>query len=130
MRRLVGLIAVLVLVITGCGDDALTADDFIGIWHSNDGVFVDFQADGSLTAAWTLDELPEGTVEIGEWAYADDVFVWTVFQEHTDDCDGETAEYTVTRVEGGGVKWDPITDDACWDRAADLARGPMVPYTP
>ncbi len=118
------------LVLASCGgDSAPSAADFVGIWESNDGMIVQFNEDGTLTAAAKQDELAAGALEQGTWSFDGDEFSWTV-NEDNPACAGMTSRYTVTFLEDGSTKWTAIGLDPCHIRGRDLNRGPMRPHSP
>ena len=61
---------------TGDGDDAVSAEDFVGVWESHDGVYTQFNLDGTYSSAWSLDEVSAGTFETGTWSFDGTEFVW------------------------------------------------------
>lgn len=125
----IALVAAASLVVGCNGDQALSEGDFVGTWVSNDGVYVQFNEDGTLTVAFSLDGLAEGTTERGQWSFDGTEFTWAD-DEDSPVCAGEVSRYTVEPADDGAVMWSAIGDDPCAPRASDLRRGPMEPYNP
>lgn len=134
---LAGAAAVVVIAVVGVivaqsgGDDpdVFSSEDFHGLWQTHDGVYVQFNEDGTKTAAWTLDEVAEGTLEQGTWSYDGTEFLWANIEANPGGCGGIVGRYNVERIADDTVKWNVIWDE-CMDRLSDLERGPMRHISP
>lgn len=125
---IVGAAAVAVIAVAGIfvaqtgGNDVAASESFVGVWESNDGVYTQFNQDGTYAAAWLLDEVSEGTFETGTWTFDGAEFVWIT---NVGNCEtGDTGRYTVEFVELDVAQWNVVLDP-CLDRLSDLLGGPM-----
>ncbi|MCH8983822.1 MAG: hypothetical protein IH943_06915 [Acidobacteria bacterium] len=129
LRAAIILVAGAALIVSCGGDEALNEDDFVGMWVSNDGVYVQFNENGTLTVSGSPDGNAEGNVERGQWNLDGSEFTWAG-DEDSPSCAGQASRYTVEPAGNGAVKWTAIGGDPCPGRASDLRTGPMRPYNP
>jgi hypothetical protein len=129
VAAVVAVVAIVLATDSNGSNEALSEDDFVGMWVSNDGVYVQFNENGTLTASFSLDGLAEGTTERGQWNLDGSEFTWAG-DEDSPSCAGQASRYTVEPAGNGAVKWTAIGDDPCPPRASDLRRGPMRPNNP
>ncbi len=122
-------VVAIVLATDSNRSNALSEEDFVGTWVSDDGVYVQFNEDGTLTVSFSLGGLAEGTTERGQWNLDGSEFTWAG-DEDSPSCAGQASRYTVEPAGDGAVKWTAIGDDPCAPRASDLRGGPMRPYSP
>lgn len=123
----VAVLAVTALVIGQTGDDALTSENLVGVWKSTDGVYLQFNEDGTYSAAWALNEVAAGTFETGTWTFDGTEFVWVT---GVGNCtSGDVGRYKVELEEPDTATWELIVDP-CIDRQTDLSGGPMHRISP
>lgn len=133
---LVGAVAVVAVVLAGVfiaqirSDDAVDASGVTGVWVSTDGVYIQFNEDGTYGASWTIEDVAEGSFETGIWRFEGTEFVWVA---STGNCmvaeEGLVGRYTIEPIDATATNWVPI-DDPCIDRVADLVGGPMYRVSP
>lgn len=114
------------------GDETLSEDDFVGIWVTTEGIYVQFNEDGTLAVARLLEGLQggvrEGMLERAQWSFDGSEVTWAGDQDSLS-CPGLVARYAVEPVGDGAMKWTAIGDDPCPQRAGDFQRGPLRPYS-
>ncbi len=148
------LVAAAVVIVAGIGfmvltpgDEVLAAEDFVGIWVTNDsGFIVQFNEDGTY-AVWDTDhsepfttfsdlreqQLASSPVESGEWGLEGTEFILNTdfLQDGLPECPGileRPGRYEVELLvdPAGAVKW-TVIDDPCQLRIETLQSGPMLP---
>ena len=125
----VAALAIALVFLLQGGDEGLSTEDFVGLWQSNDGVFVQINDDGTLTAAFDADDVASGSLERAAWSLDGSVFIWANRESPDPGCRGLTGTYEVARLTDGAMQFAVIADP-CAERLADLGRGPMRPYSP
>ena len=142
------LVAAAVVIVAGIGfmvltpgDEVLAAEDFVGIWVTNNSDFnAQFREDGTY-ATWDTDhsepfstfsdireqQLTSSPVESGEWGLEGTEFIFNTDFSVNDECE-TPGRYEVELLvdPAGAVKW-TVIDDPCQLRIEALQSGPMLP---
>ncbi len=146
------LVAAAVVIVAGIGfmvltpgDEVLAAEDFVGIWVTNNSDFnTQFREDGTY-ATWDTDhskpfstfsdlreqQLVTSPVESGEWGLEGTEFTFNTDFSVNNECQatrGRPGRYEVELLvdPAGAVKW-TVIDDPCQLRIEVLQSGPTLP---
>jgi len=145
------LVAAAVVIVAGIGfmvltqdDEVLAAEDFVGIWVTNNSDFnAQFREDGTY-AVWDFHSEPFSTfsdlqeqqlvtspVESGEWGLEGTEFTFNTDFSVNEECQATRERPGRYEVEllvdpAGAVKW-TVIDDPCQLRIEVLQSGPMLP---
>ncbi|NNC74614.1 MAG: hypothetical protein HKN93_03795 [Acidimicrobiia bacterium] len=117
------LMATVMVVIPGCGS---TADDpgdaYLGTWKTNEGWYLEFNADGTFAMGGSVERIASDPLEWGTFAFDGA----TLRLETADDstyCTGIVAVYQSTPADDGDSIEQSAVDDACGARRSDLSSG-------
>ena len=146
------LVAAAVVIVAGIGfmvltpgDEVLAAEDFVGIWVTNNSDFnTQFREDGTY-ATWDTDhskpfstfsdlreqQLVTSPVESGKWALEGTEFTFNTDFSVNEECQATRERPGRYEVEllvdaAGAVKW-TVIDDPCQLRIEILQSGPLLP---
>ncbi len=116
-----------ILLLSACQSTSeITEEHLVGLWRSNDGIYVRMEADGTLTAAGSLHELATNPQEKAIFRVEGDEFHW-ISDAASSPCKG-VARYRIALGKQGELEFSVIEDD-CESRKADLEGGPMRPVS-